>query len=447
MGFDELVQKREVLTDLLRDFDTRDGRVVIDGQKKEDYSKRLHLLENQIEGLMRQNFFYEKTNEKGTRVLDYAALINEKENQVVELEKKITNIEGHFRMKDQRIRELEAEIEKLHGIILSKNKIIEQLENSGKYYSDSSSSDRATNELKNLIKKLQSLEQRGCSMQQLDGAVESWILTLPEESSLKEKLKIAELRYATEDKYRTSMMRKLSEISNIYKSQIDQIKTNSRVNVDYDPRITNPLGLSVGGAHGAQSKDGMWALLSGANGKTTSTGSMNYDLMSDMWNTYSRDWSHVRTVEVPVQDARTKALIHKLAKELNRLTIKYPALNKEISSELSEFFSQEIIDLIEVDELDRLVSIVKYEPHVVKVDNVYSYSSEKSRKVEFHLRVLIKTLLEEMEKMKAKTGVEPEIDSGVIGMIRQEIMDVVNVDDILMVFRAPPKIVEVEKVV
>lgn len=191
MGFDELVQKREVLTDLLRDFDTRDGRVVIDGQKKEDYSKRLHLLENQIEGLMRQNFFYEKTNEKGTRVLDYAALINEKENQVVELEKKITNIEGHFRMKDQRIRELEAEIEKLHGIILSKNKIIEQLENSGKYYSDSSSSDRATNELKNLIKKLQSLEQRGCSMQQLDGAVESWILTLPEESSLKEKLKIA----------------------------------------------------------------------------------------------------------------------------------------------------------------------------------------------------------------------------------------------------------------
>lgn len=129
------------------------------------------------------------------------------------------------------------------------------------------------------------------------------------------------------------------------------------------------------------------------------------------------------------------------------MTIKYPALNKEISSELSEFFSQEIIDLIEVDELDRLVSIVKYEPHVVKVDNVYSYSSEKSRKVEFHLRVLIKTLLEEMEKMKAKTGVEPEIDSGVIGMIRQEIMDVVNVDDILMVFRAPPKIVEVEKVV
>ena len=49
--------------------------------------------------------------------------------------------------------------------------------------------------------------------------------------------------------------------------------------------------------------------------------------------------------------------------------------------------------------------------------------------------------------MKIKTGVEPEIDSGVIGMIRQEIMDVVDVDDILKVYRVVPKIVEVEKVV
>lgn len=46
-----------------------------------------------------------------------------------------------------------------------------------------------------------------------------------------------------------------------------------------------------------------------------------------------------------------------------------------------------------------------------------------------------------------KTGVVLEIDEGVIGMIRAEIMDVVNVDDILKVFRVTPKIVEVEKIV
>lgn len=63
------------------------------------------------------------------------------------------------------------------------------------------------------------------------------------------------------------------------------------------------------------------------------------------------------------------------------------------------------------------------------------------------MKVLIKALLEEMEKMKIKTGVMPEIDEGVIGMIRAEIMDVVDVDDILKVYRVVPKIVEVEKVV
>ena len=74
-----------------------------------------------------------------------------------------------------------------------------------------------------------------------------------------------------------------------------------------------------------------------------------------------------------------------------------------------------------------------------------AYSSEKSRKVEFHLRVLIKALLEELEKVKRKTGAVLEMDEGVIGMINAEIMGVIDVDDILKVFRVVPKIVEVEK--
>lgn len=60
---------------------------------------------------------------------------------------------------------------------------------------------------------------------------------------------------------------------------------------------------------------------------------------------------------------------------------------------------------------------------------------------------MVKALLEELEKVKRKTGVTLEIDEGIIGMINQEIMGVVNVDDILKVFRVVPKIVEVEKIV
>lgn len=50
-----------------------------------------------------------------------------------------------------------------------------------------------------------------------------------------------------------------------------------------------------------------------------------------------------------------------------------------------------------------------------------------------------------MEKVKREKGVVFEIDEGVIGMIRAEIMDLVDVDDILKVYRAVPKIVEVPK--
>ena len=63
------------------------------------------------------------------------------------------------------------------------------------------------------------------------------------------------------------------------------------------------------------------------------------------------------------------------------------------------------------------------------------------------MRVLVKALLEELEKLRRRTGAVLEIDEGVIGMINQEIMGVVDVDDILKVFRVVPKIVEVEKIV
>ena len=50
-------------------------------------------------------------------------------------------------------------------------------------------------------------------------------------------------------------------------------------------------------------------------------------------------------------------------------------------------------------------------------------------------------------KLKAKSGLVLDLDEGVIGMIKAEIMDVVNIDDILKVFRVVTKIVQVEKIV
>lgn len=70
-----------------------------------------------------------------------------------------------------------------------------------------------------------------------------------------------------------------------------------------------------------------------------------------------------------------------LAVQMKKNFDKYPKLREECDSRLYEFFQQEIIDVMEIDELDRVVEIVKFVPEIVKVENVYAYSSEKSRKV------------------------------------------------------------------
>jgi hypothetical protein len=80
-----------------------------------------------------------------------------------------------------------------------------------------------------------------------------------------------------------------------------------------------------------------------------------------------------KVVEVPVQDARTKHLIHLLATEFKRLFLRFPKLQSEIDPKLAEFVKQEIIDVIEVDEIEKLIQIVKYIPQIVKVENVYTH--------------------------------------------------------------------------
>jgi hypothetical protein len=47
-----------------------------------------------------------------------------------------------------------------------------------------------------------------------------------------------------------------------------------------------------------------------------------------------------KTIEVPVQDSRTKYLLHLFAVELKKLSSKYPKIYSEIDVRLSEFFQQ-----------------------------------------------------------------------------------------------------------
>ena len=385
--------------------------------------------------------------------MDYTGLLNEKENQLVELEKKIQNLEERLRRATMREKELEDEIVRLHSALKAVDKPNCSRQDIEKILQISTESRTA-------------LE----NFQRLQGQIAAFASLSQAQF---EKLRQSGIRCEYENELNALMS---SAAGKNYVGLGGAIGSDGKVSTTYSGVIgginflpgTHAVGgssvLAVGGGgivsgHVTSSNisrtggstaivgDGtIGGIIGGAGGGVGGIvgGALEASIVNGVVHlTDYRD----RIVEVPVQDSRTKHLVHMLAVQMKKYFDKYPKLINECDTRLYEFFQQELIDVIEVDELDKVVEIVKYVPEVVKVENVYAYSSEKSRKVEFHLRILIKALLEELEKLKRRTGAVLEIDEGIIGMINQEIMGVVDVDDILKVFRVVPKIVEVEKIV
>ena len=100
-----------------------------------------------------------------------------------------------------------------------------------------------------------------------------------------------------------------------------------------------------------------------------------------------------------------------------------------------------------MDALDRLKEIVVYKSDIMKVENVYNYTSKQDKDLIFHLRILIKSLLEELEVIRKKYGATITLDEGIIGLLNEQILEDVDASAILALYRPQPKIVEVERFV
>jgi len=59
------------------------------------------------------------------------------------------------------------------------------------------------------------------------------------------------------------------------------------------------------------------------------------------------------------------------------------------------------------------------------------------------MRVLIKALLEEMQIIRKKYNAEITLDAGLVEMMKSQVIEGVNVEDILALYRPLPKIIEV----
>jgi len=76
---------RNAIINLQQEFTSEEGPTIkFDVQRRDDFSKRLLLLEGEVDGLLRKRINYTAHDQAtGERVLDYSNLLNEKENQVV----------------------------------------------------------------------------------------------------------------------------------------------------------------------------------------------------------------------------------------------------------------------------------------------------------------------------------------------------------------------------
>lgn len=211
---------------------------MLNGNQHEEFNKRLFLLESEIDGLMKRKINSSTADSTG-RVLDYSLLINEKENQVVGLEKRIQNLEEKLRRAAKREGELEDEIVRLGAA-------------------------------------LKAVNNPSVSKAEL------------------ERLSIGAVQYtALEEKY-TRLRGQLQSFSSLFKTQLDKLRTSG---VKFENEATLDQLLR---AEGIQT--------SIANGVV------------------SVIETHDKLIEVPIQDSRTKHLIHILAVQMKKLFDKYPKL-------------------------------------------------------------------------------------------------------------------------
>lgn len=90
----------------------------------------MQLAEAEVEGLLRRRINYSVKDSNGERVLDYSGLLNEKENQIVELEKKIQNLEERLRRATAREGQLEDHLARLTDELKRKEDLIALKHNS-----------------------------------------------------------------------------------------------------------------------------------------------------------------------------------------------------------------------------------------------------------------------------------------------------------------------------
>ena len=313
-----------------------------------------------------------KDQEGGTRFLDYTNILNEKENQIVELEKKINNLEERLRRSGQRETELEnhiialtADLRRREEVVRLKNdQLLAEVASSNifrdAYLKIKQRLDQNRSQLGPLYNTIldginipEGLEIRADALNK-DGSTASRGAFNSQSGGLKNRTQLValfrefeRLNNSPDGVSDTDLERVLEGFilglqGTRLRDLTSQVIERKKLSDDYD-RLKAQFGVAAGMYKVAIDK-----LKQQNPSLRIEVDRELFDLMQNERINVERVEGGVvrlerfteRTVEVPVQDARTKHLLHLLASQLKKLSLKYPKILLEMDARLTEFFQQ-----------------------------------------------------------------------------------------------------------
>jgi hypothetical protein len=407
----------------------------------------LLLLESEIEGLLKRRIDYTvRDSNGGERVLDYSTLLTEKENQVDLLSRQVASLEEKLRRSNKRELELEARLAQMGEEIRRKEELIALKHNSAvaelavsTVYRDAFARLKRNVELNRYkVAESERLIFDGVNIPEVAevGNIDIRAETFTSGAGLANRSRVLQ-QMPDLQKYRVKLVQFFREFERLGSQQqgftdfeVERI-LEGFISTMNETKLYEKMQLSLQNYRNSQEHlrikenfavaAGLYAELLASLRANSSiqlplAGENIFELLqrekvvaaqvqSGSVFVNLADSSAARFVEVSVQDEKSKQLIHVLAHEMKRLFLKFPKLQGEIDPSLVEFLQQEVLDVLESESMEKLIQIVKYVPQLIKVDHVYTHLNDKDRKIEFHLRVLIKTLLDELFRLKQQTGI------------------------------------------
>ena len=118
--YSKLSNLRDAIFELKGQYFNGGNGLKVDSEAKDELSRRFLLIEHEVDALLKRRIEYStKDYASGERNLDFTNLLHEKECQVVELEKKIQNLEERLRRSTAREIELTTQITTIKADYLS----------------------------------------------------------------------------------------------------------------------------------------------------------------------------------------------------------------------------------------------------------------------------------------------------------------------------------------